>query len=159
MVYQWKPGTIFPKAKAQRVGEHLEQLRNKLDRLTARAVLADARNPNTPTHSLFEWNDHKAAAAYRVEQAERVLRAIEVVIHADDHDPITTRAFVVVSDGARNGYTSAAVAMGDPLLRAQVLARALKELESWQRKYHDLEELADLFAVIDARVAVTAGAR
>ena len=47
-------------------------------------------------------------------------------------------------------YVRTMDALADPLLRRQVLERALKELEAWQRRYSELEELAQLFQAVQA---------
>ena len=42
-------------------------------RLTPELVVRDARDRKSPLHKLFEWDDSKAAHAYRIEQARRVI--------------------------------------------------------------------------------------
>lgn len=38
------------------------------------AVVEDARDPASPLHSHFQWDDSKAAHAFRLEQARRLIR-------------------------------------------------------------------------------------
>lgn len=52
-------------------------------RLTPDAVVADAADPNSPLHDAFEWDDSKAAQAYRIEQARVLIRSVEVTIRTD----------------------------------------------------------------------------
>jgi hypothetical protein len=55
--------------------EYLELMRKQAGgELSADAVLGDAKNPNSPLHTEFEWNDETAAAAYRLDQARKVIR-------------------------------------------------------------------------------------
>lgn len=57
--------------------EHLELIRATTGgTLRPREVLADARNPNSPLHDLFLWNDTEAAEAYRLIQAKEVVKVV-----------------------------------------------------------------------------------
>lgn len=156
MVYEWKPNAPHPKADAQVVGEHLENLRIARGGLTPHLVLEDARPDTALLHDAIDWDDAVAGPKWRLEQAGQILRVI--VAKADDASAEApfTRAFVVVSpdDSEHQVYTSNFVAMADETLRRQVLARALNELDAFQRKYQDLEELADVFVAAE-RVAKT----
>jgi hypothetical protein len=44
------------------------------DRLTARSILDEARDPNNPLHEAFTWDDHSAAEAHRRTQAGALIR-------------------------------------------------------------------------------------
>lgn len=48
--------------------------------LTPDAVIEDARDPDSPLHDLFEWDDSKAAHEYRRVTARSFIRSIEVRI-------------------------------------------------------------------------------
>lgn len=153
MIYQWKAGSRFDGIDAQKVGEYLEGLRTDAGGLTHQVIIADAEaNPAAPTRMAFTWDQAKAAHEYRLTQAAYLLRSLVRLDLPNNADakPIITRAFVVVreTDGDQI-YTATHVALADPELRAQVLARAFAELRAWQRKYADLEELAELFSVAD----------
>jgi hypothetical protein len=54
--------------------EHLELIRQTTGDLRPEDVLDDARNPNSPLHSCFTWDDSVAAEAYRLTQAKAVIR-------------------------------------------------------------------------------------
>jgi hypothetical protein len=57
--------------------EHLELIRASAGgTLAPQDVLTDARNPNSPLHDLFLWNDSEAAEAYRLIQAREVVRVV-----------------------------------------------------------------------------------
>ena len=143
MVYRWRSGAPFV-ADAQRIGEHLESLRVSHARLTPRLVVDDAKSYGSPLHELFEWRDDVASDRWRRHQARQLLGAL-VVVAIDDRDDTPTRAFVVVREPAPNAttYVPIAVVLGDPALLEQVLARALRELRAFERKYSTLTALAD----------------
>lgn len=148
MVYGWKPG-FHPAGPAQPIGERLEQLRRDHKGLTADVVVRDARPKSSVLHAAFEWDDRKAAEEHRLRQA-RDLIAHVVILEPETKSQDPIRAFVVVSDtDGDQTYTSIRVAMKDPILRAQVLQRAKRELADWRRRYSELEEFAALFSVID----------
>lgn len=148
MVYRWKPNVVVP-VPAQIVGEELERIRvAHNDRLTQEHIVAEAAKKKSPLHPAFEWDDTLAGHKYRLEQAGYLIRSITVTMEAEDEKP-PVRAFVNVERDADRSYTSTAHAMSDAELRAQVLARALKELQAWRVRYNELVELARMFAEID----------
>jgi hypothetical protein len=62
--YQWGDGRERP-VSAQIIGEQLAILREKLGRdPTAAEVVDAARDPDSPLHPLFEWDDKKAARSF-----------------------------------------------------------------------------------------------
>lgn len=144
--YAKKPHAII-KVRAQVAGERLELIRIKhAGRLTPEMVVSDAKAKKSPLHDAFEWDNTKAAVAYRLVQAGDLIRAIIVVTDEAPNMP-PVRAFVNVEDDTRH-YTSIQHAMSDKELRAQVVSRALKELGEWQQRYKDLNELSAVFAAI-----------
>lgn len=151
MVYQWKSGARI-EADPQKVGERVEKL-SKLNGggVTAERLLSDARNPKSPLHPCFEWDDAKAAEAHRIAQAGHVLRCL-VKVEAHERKPVPVRAFVPVfrePDAERREYVGITDALNDPLMREQVIASARRELAAWREKYRLYDELAELFEVID----------
>lgn len=156
-VYQWKPKSQVA-VEAQAAGERLEtiRLRNR-GSLTPAMVVKDARSEKSPLHPAFEWDDRRAAEKYRLDQASYIIRSIAVVVrNGDSEEPKVTRAFVSVTDeDDERQYTSVSVALTDPVLRAQVLEQATRELAAFEAKYSELEELAPVFEAF-AQVMVAA---
>lgn len=149
MVYKWKPYASLPGISAQVAGEELERIRRSRNgNMIAADVLKEARKASSPLHSAFEWDDKKAAHHYRLSQAGELIRAVVVI---DDSKPESApvRAFVNVGENEERGYTSVVAAMSDTVMRAQVIARAWKELEDWRKRYEELLEFSQVFAVVD----------
>lgn len=145
MIYQWSKTSRSPRPglKAQDVGERLEKIRAAAE-LTAERVVEDARPPEAVLHPAFEWDDFAAAEEWRKEQARALIRA--VVVSTDSEEPDRTiRAFVVVSELGEESYEAISTVMEDPVLRSQVLARAMREFKAWQARYQDYAELAKVF--------------
>lgn len=146
MIYRWRSGARTHGAKAQEVGERLEKLRQSHGALTPPLVVAEATDDASPLHPAFEWDDTAAAEKYRLEQARDLLANVVVVLDGPGPDTTReTRAFVVVHQQDESVYQSVEVVLTDPSMRAELLKNALAELKSWQKKYRDLQELAEVF--------------
>ena len=144
--YDWTPGFPSRKVNPQAAGEFLETLRERKDGyLDAMDVVDAARTKRSPIHRLFEWDDDRAATEHRLEQARSLLRSIVVVTTDDQEEERSIRAFVTVTKETGRHYTSMVTAMGDEEMREQVLARAFREMEQFEKRYHDLVEFSLVF--------------
>ena len=147
--YDWRPGTRYP-LDPQMVGERLDHLTQTNGRLTPNLVVADAQPADAPLHAVFEWNDIRAGDAYRLWQARQLIAAVVIeVIPRPAAEPVEYRAFVNVGTDATQRYVPTLEALTDVAIRGELLHRALRELRGWQQRYHDLHELADVFAAAD----------
>ena len=154
MIYKWKEGAV-QSIPAQVAGEELERIRVRHNgRLDPAYVVDASRKRSAPLHDAFEWDDAIAAKGYRLDQARSMIRHIAVIMETPSRSEAPVRAFVSVVRGADRSYTSTAHALSDAELRAQVVTQAWRELEAWRKRYAELVELAEVFAVIDqARAA------
>ena len=151
--YEFAEGARFqPGAKgdAKVIGEHLEFLRKQaLGELTPEDVLADARNPNSPLHPFFEWDDSAAAEQYRLKQARGLIRSVVAVYVSEERPAVRTRAYVHIPEKGAKHYRDAGEAMSRTKTRQMVLQRAFAELSAWRQRYKELSEFAALFEVVD----------
>lgn len=132
------------------VGQHLDLLRKQCKgELTPGDVVADARNPNSPLHPFFEWDDDDAAEQYRLQQARGLIRAVVAIYVSDDKPAVRQKAYVHVREPGANHYRETTQALSQSKTREMVLKRAWEELISWKRRYKDLTEFAELVDVID----------
>lgn len=132
------------------VGQHIDFLRQQQKgELEPVNVVDDARNPNSPLHSFFEWDDGAAAEAHRLHQARGLIRSVVAIYTHEDKPATRTKAFVHVPEKGSPHYRSADHAMSQRDTRALVLQRAWRELQEWKRRYKDLAEFASLVPVID----------
>lgn len=99
-------------------------------------------------HSWFEWDDTEAARAHRLYQARTLLRVF-VIVEVNEATPI--RAFVSLGKDryGGGGYRAMADVLSDDELRAQLLADAVKELRSAEKKYRQLQELSGVWSALD----------
>lgn len=145
---RFQPGAN--KADPNIVGQHLEVLRKQeKGELTPQDVVKDARNPNSPLHPFFEWDDGAAAEQHRLAQARGLIRAVVAIYTSDDKPAVKQRYFVHVPEGETSHYREAVHALSQTRTREMVLRRALDELKQWRRRYADLQEFAGLIEVID----------
>ncbi len=134
------------KVDPQEVGEALEQLQGREGILTPARVVESARPKRSPLHDAFEWDDSVAAQAHREDQARHLIKAVRVQYSSE---PEPRYAFVNVVTTNQRGYLDTHVAMGDPILREQVLNEATIALQHWRKRYHHLEELRPVVEAID----------
>lgn len=150
--YRWKPNvpSSLVKLDAQVVGEEIERLESASQhKLSPEEIVRAAKVPASPLHPAFEWDDAKAAARYRIDQARHLISLIDVVIIREDQTEGAIRAFVSVTSDEGRGYVSTVHALSDEDMRKQVLKRAWQELEAWRQRHAELVEFGRLFSAID----------
>jgi hypothetical protein len=142
------------------VTEHRELIRDELEQirqlhgglLKPEDVVKFASNERTALHQEFEWDDARASAEYRLEQARKVIRVAVTILPSPHSDQEPVRAYVsVASDRAQpgGGYRAFADVMTDDAMRAELVNEAIGEAKRWRRKYERLRELAPIFRAID----------
>lgn len=132
------------------IRDELERIRESHDGiLRPEDVVAYAADPTTALHRQFQWDDSEAANAYRLWQARCVIHRVTVTFAQRPDTPI--RAYVSL-DRDRNqvggGYRSTDEVLRSQDLREELLSQAMRDLAVWQRKYHQVSELAPIFAAI-----------
>lgn len=143
MVYKLAPGARL-KTPPAIVGQVMEELSQTEEGLTAQTLLDASRPKDSPLHKEFEWDNRKAAEKYRLHQAGYIIRSIVIV--ADETKPAEyTRAVFTVEDGK---YESTQFIMSDEVKREKLLAIALRDLKSYERRYNNLAELSPLWSVL-----------
>lgn len=147
MSYLAAIGSILRDDDADKYGKRISALAEQNSGcVTPEIVLEDARNRSSPLHDFFEWNNNAAAEKYRLDQARYLLRSVHIEIKGE-----TVRAFyhVTVKDDEPKQYITAQRAMTEAEYRQQVIAQALKELNSLREKYKQYKELSRVFEAID----------
>lgn len=135
MSFRVTPGARIRKADAAVLGEAFERLKAS-GPLTADRVLTEAMNARSPLHRYFEWDDEKAAHQFRLEQARRLIRSIEVVLEDAKGKQVPMRAYYSVKDAeGQRGYEPMQFVFATPELADQVIQEAVTQLEAWKTKY------------------------
>jgi len=153
MVYKWKNGSRITGVDPTEAVERLSSIpaRHGIDEggLSAEIVLDDSRDVTSPLHTVFEWDDEVAAEQHRLAQARHILNCVVVVKTTDEGAELpdtARRMFVAVrqdSDATAHLYVPATVDTIDRRLQ-----QALRELESLERRFGDIDELAPVFAAL-----------
>jgi hypothetical protein len=129
------PGARIRKADAKVLGEAFEKLKSS-GPLTADRVLSEAMNARSPLHRYFEWDDGKAAHQFRLEQARRLVRSIEIVLEDAKGKQVPMKAYYSVKDSeGQRGYETMQFVFSSPDLADQIIEEAHAQLEAWKVKY------------------------
>lgn len=145
--YQWAIAGLY-KTSAQTAGNELERIYQKYGKLEPEDVVKENTPEGTPLHNEFEWDDAKAANAYRVGQAANIIRAVVTVEQQEDREPQQVRAFV----HSRQTYHPLAVAVDSEDMMAEILKDALRDMQAFKRKYEALKELSAVFDAMDGAI-------
>lgn len=145
MVYQWKFPEMY-KVSAQEAGEELERIYNTHGKMDPADIVDESRPDDAPLHPCFEWRDDVAAERWREQQARQICCCIVTQAETSAGKQMEVRAFVNVE----KTYQPLAVVFKSTDKTAELLASAMKELESFKSKYQNLSQLAPVFAAIDA---------
>jgi hypothetical protein len=146
MIYQWKQNRFA--IGAQAAGNELERIKKSYGGIMPKDVVNESRPTDSVLHKCFEWDDRKAAEAYREVQAREIIRNIVVVkaVGIDDSEPVIIRAFVPVAaeDNESKKYISIDDALSDEDYTKQVIEQAKSEMIALKKKYGDLLQFADM---------------
>lgn len=142
--YQWGEG-YQPKLDANIVGGVVEQIEDEYGSVTKEIFLEKSRPEDSATHSLFEWDNDKAAENYRLEQARKTIGCLRVVYSSPKNADVPVKAFVNVSEFTEKAqYRNIEVVMNDEDSKETYLTRIRHELNSFVRRNQNVEELADI---------------
>lgn len=111
---------------AKEVGRVLK----RLGAFTPEVIISEASNKASPLHKYFEWDDSKAAHAYRLTQARHLVISIGI-----EQEGQFIRSFesVVLDDG--RVYLPMDQIRQSPDLVDQVLQSSMRELLFWKAKH------------------------
>lgn len=123
-------------------------------RLTPQIVVKEAYNKKNPLHNWFDWNDTTAGEKWRLHQARMLLASIKVKIMFEEGEKkykkyLNVRIPIDEYGTSKRFYVGTKLVLKSPDLKIQVLNRAIKEAEYWQRTYQDYQELENIFRSIE----------
>lgn len=132
-------GSHLRTSTVQALGETILQIgtRGKYNAIKAEDLVAAAKNPASPLHSEFDWDDESAATKFRITQARYLLRSINVVYTDKAGNEIETRAFSHVFDAQEDDlvYVPATKVWTNTEFSKQVKEDARRELRQWTDRY------------------------
>lgn len=121
--------------------------------LTPEAVVEEAKNPESPLHHIFDWDDTVAAHKWRLQQARVLINEIEIVVENGTVYPAFENVTVVLettdnSKETERQYFSRPEIMAEPNMREQVIRRAMAQAVYWKHQYSSYQELSPIFEAI-----------
>ena len=153
MKHKFKAGkhAEFSNEDAQSYGEALLRLsKEKGGIIKPEDVVADAQDATKAYHDYFEWDNLKAGDEHRKWQARRLMcNIVTVELVGDNKEPTEVREFYNVTQGDNRGYVHRDQVFRNANLSDQVINRALKELELWQKRYEVYSDLQ--FACLEVK--------
>jgi len=145
--YSKRPG-FHLKGDVTKIGKRLHQLEDAVGGASPEKIVEDARDPKSPLHAEFEWDDTLAAHEYRLEQARYVVRAVEAEWTYEE-TKVRTSAYVAVAQGSKTPYRETRRVLTNAEEREKWKAQALADLRAWRTKYNHIKELVDVYAAVD----------
>ncbi len=152
-----KPATADLKTEALRAALHAIA-ESHAGLLNPHVVVDAARDPLSPLHAEFEWDDSEAAELYRLAQAGALVRRMRLTIVRTDGATksvklSTTRAYQSRQSqrlgAAGGGYEGIEEIMSDDGKRRELLAQVVRELSAYRKRYTDLHELQQVWNALD----------
>jgi len=133
----------------------------KLERngtLTPEAVVDDAKDPSSPLHAEFEWDDAKAAVEHRMQRARAIIRSVRVVFVEETR---RLPAIAYVRDPRREpheqGYVATRELKDDRVLAQHALAAEVSRAQAALARARDVasalglsDEVEDSIRSLDA---------
>lgn len=148
-VFKEAPITIKNAAKAdpQKIGEALAKIADENGGKTKPQHVVDAaKDRKSPLHRYFEWDDAKAAASHRLDQARTLIRVVrsfdEETQEAEDASP----AFLSVSEKGGVAYRSVGEVQSSAYLQTIILQQAIRDLDAWRNRYRVLTDVCSMVA-------------
>lgn len=132
------------------VGAEMERIEKRDGQVTSRSLLEAGRPEDSLLHTLFEWDDGKAAELYRLKQATDVITHIHIVVDENPKEPYRAYVNIQESDGQteKGRFVNVRAAMENEETRRVVLMAALNEMNRFVSKYSKYKELAGVFEAI-----------
>ena len=121
--------------------------------ISPRAVLDAARSEDSALHSLFEWDESKAAEAFRLVQASALIREVKLEVVQESVDPMRVRlevrrAFYSLPSlrGSKGGSYVPASLIADP---EELVREVLAQMNGLKRKHETLTQLSGVWREVD----------
>ena len=147
--YKFAEGAVH-KVDAKSVGEACEQLEKEYGACTPQRLLDYSRNPASPLHKEFDWDDTVAAEKWRLEQSRLLIAHVRIVRSDDQNERggYIERGFVS-APGRQHAYVSMSTALSNEVYKNHLLEQAKRESMCFIAKYRKLKELAGVISEME----------
>lgn len=122
------------------IAEELRRLELDNGRLLAEDVVLAASSPDSPLHDQFEWDDSKAAAAHRLDQARELIRSVRIELLVGERRVITV-AYVRDPEAEEKneaGYQAVRVLRGNAERAREAIVNEFASAAAHLRRARDL---------------------
>lgn len=148
MIYKFRKGSFYA-GDPQEIGEELEKIRIENEGfLDPENVIDKAKNQTSVLHSIFEWNNTKAANEFRLWQARNLIGSIVVKYQDGTEDDMRYYISVRVPEMNERRYYPVDLAIKRQDLNEQLLESAYQDMQMFIKKYEHLRELARVLDVV-----------
>ena len=124
-----------------------KEIKSLGDAVTPEAVVNFARDESTELHKCFEWDDTKAAEAWRKQQARTICGSLVVVEEKEEKEPISFR--ILQHDSKEQAYKPVTLILQNEDEYKRLVNRAKAELASFRERYKNILELRNVIEEID----------
>lgn len=112
--------------------------------LTPRIVLDEARAPEHPLHSRFEWDDAEAAEKYRLTQAHELIQSVKISYRDAGGRRQDVRQFHAVRRDQEFVYEPLEEIANDDITRQILLRDMERDWKTLRKRYSHVREFFDL---------------
>jgi hypothetical protein len=136
--------SLYKGVDAQKVAEEIMSIG---ETATPTQIVEKARDEKSELHKCFEWNDAKAAMAYRLQQARTV---VHVLVIEEEEPPKENSAYIRRFECPEQGkgYKPIEVIFKCEDEYQQLLRQAYADLQAFKTKYARLTELREIIELI-----------
>lgn len=125
--------------------------------VSPRSVVEVARDPANILHGFFEWDDARAGEAFRLVQAQGLIRSVKIRVVVESKEPtrvniVVQRAFPSLPSlrGAKSGSYVPIETIADP---SELVNEVLTQLQSLRKKHSALKQLSGVWRAVDEATA------
>jgi hypothetical protein len=113
-------------------------------RLTAAAVVQDAKRKSSPLHSCFEWDIRKAAESHWIEQARELITSVRVVVQTE-HTKVNAVYYVrdPTAENQEQGYVSIKRLRGEREMARDALIAEFSRVADMLRRAREMAVVLD----------------
>ena len=122
------------------------------DVLTPEQVVEAARDPASPLHEEFEWDDTEAGHKWRLNQARTLIRSVRVTIQVQNV-PVPTIAYIHDPEADGQGYRHVSQVRNDAEVAQRALAREINRVGSSAARARDIALGLGLSGQVESQLA------
>jgi hypothetical protein len=121
-------------------------------RLDPEAAVRSARTRNHPLHPFLTWDDKIAGQKWRIEEMRSIIRSVMLVTENDDGKQERRRGWLSVDDRDGVSYRGVEEVLSSNSLQAAVMRRALRDLQAWEDRYRELDDICEMVRAARTRL-------